>query len=153
MYSSLCYIGKPSFHGFFQRKTARCLTAKIKPQTSKQKTQSVEFAQLGLHVSPCLEELQKQAASLRERWAWNAIYPYTWHCWGLLGWLWYNEMLVSVTFWRSLLAWSASRPSRSLPKFHEWDDQWRYKGQVDKWVFLSENVFTAVRLENDPGKI
>ena len=74
------------------------------------------------------------------------------HCWGLLGWLWNSEMLVSVTFWRSLLAWSVSTPSRSLPKFHEWDDQWRYKGQADKWVFLSENVFTAVGLENDPGK-
>ena len=81
------------------------------------------------------------------------ICPYTRHCCRLLGWRWNSEMPVSVTFWRSLLAWSASRPSRSPPKFHEWDDQWRYKGQADKWVFLSENVFTAVRLENDPGKM
>lgn len=55
---------------------------------------------------------------------------------------------------RALLAGlSPSGSSRLLPEFYKWDDQKQYKGQMNKKVFLLENVFTALRLENDPGKI
>lgn len=68
-------------------------------------------------------------------------------------WCWSTPQLRNSS--RSLLAGPApqGRSSRSLRKFYKWDDQWKCEGQTNKHSFLSENVSTAPRLENNPRKI